>query len=191
MQEAQLNFTVYKTAFKRYDKYKATEGSENYIHASFKVIDDPNLVNPILSVFARVDKEIYHVPYNKDTGLYDIPKQAVVYPGFYIFCKLFDSQSSRVTEEIFVDVRGNGSVLRRYLTPTEEYSLELLTDMYSRIELLEGIVQEQSEVIERMKDEIQNIKDYTHTPDIPEKEPEEDGIYDDNIEIGDVSIWID
>jgi hypothetical protein len=148
MAEAQLKFKITLQSLKRLDSYVPTEGSENYVHASFEVESDGNIDDPALVVYARYDNEIYTVPKNTETGFYDIPVQANMYPGFYISCRVFNEDGvSRYTEEVFVQVAGNGNILKRYIKSSNEYSLELFSTFY-------GLITKNSSDIKELTDKL-------------------------------------
>lgn len=132
MADAQLKFRISNQSLIRLDSYVPTEGSENYIHASFEVDEDYNVPNAVLAVYARYDDKVYVVPRNIETGLYDIDLPYLQYPGFYIQCQLFNSEVTRNTEEVFIKVAGNGNILKRFLKAPDEYSIELLSKAYNQ-----------------------------------------------------------
>lgn len=131
MAEAQLKFRISNQSLIRLDSYVPTEGSENYVHASFEIEEDYNVPNAFLAVYARYDDKVYVIPRNDETGLYDIDLPYLQYPGFYIQCQVFNSVVTRNTEEVFIKVAGNGNILKRFLKSPDEYSLELLAKAYN------------------------------------------------------------
>jgi hypothetical protein len=71
-----------------------------------------------------------------------------MYPGFYISCRVFNEDGvSRYTEEVFVQVAGNGNILKRYIKSSNEYSLELFSTFY-------GLITKNSSDIKELTDKL-------------------------------------
>lgn|SRR5574344_1191660 len=148
--DTQLKFNIDNLSLYRLDGYICTEGSENYVHASFDIADDPNLDKYKLVVYTSYKDEIYVVPKNSGTGMYDIPSETILYPGFYVFCRIFNSNVSRYTEKVFVPVIGGDNILKRYIKPTGEYSEQLLSTIY-------GVETSNVDSIRSLSDRLDNI----------------------------------
>lgn len=155
MAEAQLKFKISNQSLKRLDDYTPTEGSSNYVHASFELDPDNNLEDAILAVFARYDDKVYIIPKNTESGLYDIDLPYLQYPGFYIACRIFNEKVSRYTEEIFIQVVGNGNTLKRYLKAPDKYSMELLSSISGHMDKMCDEMKELKEQVIINRDKIQ------------------------------------
>ena len=166
--EAQIKFKIKPDILKRLDHYVATEGSEGYIHASFEIEHDSNIDDPSLVVFTRIENEVYMIPRNKKTGLYDIPDYVIKYPGFSIFCKIYSGNTVKITEEVPIKVRGTGSIIKRVLKTTEEFSIETITALFQRMLELE-------EYTQKLEDRIKVLEDIADHIELP-KESEDGGI---------------
>lgn len=158
MAEAQLKFKITNQSLKLLESYIPTEGSENYVHASFELDPDNNLTDAILAVFARYDDKVYIVPKNTETGLYDFELPYLQYPGFYVSCRIFNEKTSRYTEEIFIKVAGNGNTLKRYLKAPDQYSMELLSSISGRMDKLCDEMKELKEQVIINRDKIQVMR---------------------------------
>lgn len=135
MAEAQLRFKITSQSLRRLDSYIGTEGSNRYLYASFDIDEDSNMPNPLLVVYVRYNDETYIVPKNEESGLYSIPSEVIQYPGFYLSCRVFsgnDDSISRYTEEVKIQIKGNGNILKRYMKADDQYSLEFLSTFYGQ-----------------------------------------------------------
>lgn len=158
MAEAQLKFKITNQSLKLLEPYTPTEGSENYVHASFELDPDNNLTDAVLAVFARYEDKVYIVPKNTETGLYDLELPYLQYPGFYISCRIFNETTSRYTEELFIEVSGNGNILKRYLKAPDKYSMELLSTISGNMDQMCDDMKELKTLVNTNAEKIQALR---------------------------------